>query len=449
MVTDRPFVLVVDDSNDVLELIEVLLEDEYTVRTATNADDAFALVRDWRPDVLLTDVSMPGRSGLELITQVRSDLRPPLPQIGVVSGFAGFEEAARSRGAELFLLKPIDQPTLRAGLRLLLDGPVDASRRLQGHALGRRAAALEEAERLVERFIEDNPDAVDRAIYSTESIAKYLGVSTALLLREHAGDLEVFASSDRDRFPPGASVADELGRVSSVIASGATLYIPRGGALADLCDLPEADELLVACAAVRTPKGEPVAAVALISSRDRPFDPRDLTIVEDVAHRVEDVLSGRRDAGGHRFGTTRFVSQTWWRRMLDRELELVPDGFAVSVTLVDTADSPTDQVEAGEAIFAQLDDHVLVSMRHEHQLAVFKRAVDTDTARDAMRRCLATIDETLGVDRATTLLLADIQPPRRSEVVLEILEALIGGAAPPKEGTVLTATLSARVERIS
>lgn len=449
MTAKRPTVLVVDDSLDVLELYERLLSPQYTVKSATNADDAFELIRDWHPDVVFTDISMPGRSGLDLITQIRSDLAPPLPRIGVISGFPDLEADARARGAALFLLKPFDLAGLEDAIRELLRAPVVGSSVERGDAVqGRRAAALSGAEQFVERFIAENPGAADSATRSTENVARYLGVSIVLLLLARGGELEVFASSDPDRFPRGADVGGSLGYATSVIASGATLYVPTQGLLADLGELPHTDQRLVACAAVRSPDGQPIAGLALLSDRERPFDPRDLAIVEDVARAAEEVLLGRR---GLRqvTGACRFHSDAWWRRLLDRELERVGDGFAVSVTLANVASSPTQLDEPGEAIFAQVSDHMMVAVRHERQLAVFKRAADASAARDAVRRCLITIDETLRVSAAATLTFIDIQPPRRSEVAVEILEGLIRTDEVRDAGTVVNATLSATVERIS
>jgi CheY-like chemotaxis protein len=449
MTAKRPTILVVDDSLDVLQLYERLLSPHYTIKIATNADDAFALVRDWHPDVLLTDISMPGRSGLDLITQIRSDLAPPLPRIGVISGFPDLEAEARSRGAALFLLKPFDLASLEDAIRELLRGPTVGSSVERKEAVhGRRAAALSDAEQFVARFIAENPGAADTATRATENVARYLGVSIVILLLARAGELEVFASSDPDRFPQGADVGGSLGYATSVIASGATLYVPTHGLLADLGELPDTDRRLVACAAVRSPNGQPIAGLALLSDRDRPFDPRDLAIVEDVAHATEEVLLGRR---GLRQVTSacRFHSDLWWRRLLDRELERVGDGFAVSVTLANVVSSPTERDEPGEAIFAQVSDHMMVAVRHDRQLAVFKRAADATAARDAVRRCLVTIDETVRVSAAATLTLIDIQPPRRSEVVVEILEGLMAADGAREAGTVVNATLSATVERVS
>jgi CheY-like chemotaxis protein len=449
MTAKRVTLLLVDDSADILEAYRRLLATQYDVKTATNAEEAFRLVCEWRPDILLTDISMPGGSGLDLITQVRSDLGPPLPRIGVISGFPDFERPARSRGAEVFLLKPVDASTLQKGIIDLLRAPAFGSAPPAEVDAGRRAASIRDAERLVEQFIAVNPDAADLATRATEDVARYLGASTVLLLLARSGELEVFASSDPKRFRRGTAAGGSLGHATSVIASCSTLYIPTRGLLADLGELPGSDQRLAACAAVRAPLGTPMAGLAILSERDRPFDIRDLRIVEDLAGVCHEVLLGRRKLGSSYAGASRFQTETWLRRLLDRELEWVGKGLAVSVMLANVRRSPTDQDHPAEAIVAQLSDHMIVAMRHPGQLAAFKCAADAATARDQLHRCLQTIDETLGVSTAATLTISNIHPPRRSEVAMEILEGLLSADVTREPGTVVNATLAATAERIS
>ncbi len=66
-------VLFVDDEADARELVRGVLEPcGATVREATSADEAFDLLRTWRPDVLLADIGMPREDGFSLIARIRS-----------------------------------------------------------------------------------------------------------------------------------------------------------------------------------------------------------------------------------------------------------------------------------------------------------------------------------------------------------------------------------------
>jgi CheY-like chemotaxis protein len=441
-------ILVVDDSEQLLEMYEALLGARYSVKTATNADDAFATVRDWRPEILLTDVSMPGRTGLDLITQIRSDLAPPLPHIGVITGFPEFEAGARDRGASAVLLKPFDLETLEAVIRDL-SGRVTTSSPLRERALERRAAATREAERFVDEFLAANPDAEAMTAHSARRVARYFGSSTVLVLLLRAGRLRVFASSDPG-FPNGTEVDHSLGRAAgSVLASGATLFVSEDGLLADLGEVPASEQRLVACAAARSPAGDPVAGFAILSARGCTLDVRDLPIVEDLAHHVEEVLAGRREARSARLGSADLVRHVIWGHLLERELQRLRDDLSICVCLAHvTSTADLDQHLDPEA-FAALGDHSAVAMRHDGRIGLFKRSHDPRAAEDAVRLGLETIDRALGVRLAATLTIVGVAPPKTSEAVLAILEGLLTTAPTPEPGSVVAATLSARAERVA
>ena len=101
-------ILVVDDSDDLRQLYEIFLSHNgYEVKTASSAEEALSIVRDWRPNLIITDVFMPGIGGLELITRLRSDFAPPIPPIIVFSGVSDVRDEALKRGAARFETKPV------------------------------------------------------------------------------------------------------------------------------------------------------------------------------------------------------------------------------------------------------------------------------------------------------------------------------------------------------
>jgi CheY-like chemotaxis protein len=66
-------ILVVDDELDARELIQRVLEDRRaTVTTATSPDEALVLLQTRQPDVLLSDIGMPGMDGYELMRRIRA-----------------------------------------------------------------------------------------------------------------------------------------------------------------------------------------------------------------------------------------------------------------------------------------------------------------------------------------------------------------------------------------
>ena len=101
-----PKVLVVDDDETIRDTLYELLSEEYLCQTAETAEKAFARLEADSYDVLLTDISMPGLSGLELLGQVRQ--RFPETPVIIISGIGDQEHAQGliKLGAFDFLLKP-------------------------------------------------------------------------------------------------------------------------------------------------------------------------------------------------------------------------------------------------------------------------------------------------------------------------------------------------------
>jgi CheY-like chemotaxis protein len=112
-------VLVVDDQPDARELILRVLEDcSARVFTAASAEEAVPLVESRRPDVLITDIGMPGADGYELLRRVR-DLGASrggrVPAIALTA-FARSEDRTRAlrAGFMVHVSKPVDPSELVA-----------------------------------------------------------------------------------------------------------------------------------------------------------------------------------------------------------------------------------------------------------------------------------------------------------------------------------------------
>lgn len=99
-------ILVVDDDAVIRETLCELLSQDHSCQTAETAEEALARLEARPFDVVLTDISMPGLSGMELLDRVLK-LYPGTPVI-MVSGLSDEDQAQRliARGAFDYLLKP-------------------------------------------------------------------------------------------------------------------------------------------------------------------------------------------------------------------------------------------------------------------------------------------------------------------------------------------------------
>jgi signal transduction histidine kinase/CheY-like chemotaxis protein len=124
-------VLVVDDNDDARDLMTVALSMQgATVTAATSAADAREAVRRERPDVLISDVGMPGEDGYSLMEWIRAT--PPLSRIPAIAltGYAGLDAQGRANhaGFNAHLTKPVDLDALAAEVaKLAAGGRADAN----------------------------------------------------------------------------------------------------------------------------------------------------------------------------------------------------------------------------------------------------------------------------------------------------------------------------------
>lgn len=121
-----PTILICDDSQVMRTLVRVALEEpSYAVVEAEDGERALQLARRVVPNLILLDVMMPGRSGLEVLAELRAD--PELRGVPVImltarAQAADREEIARA-GADRCLTKPFHIQELTATVKELLERP--------------------------------------------------------------------------------------------------------------------------------------------------------------------------------------------------------------------------------------------------------------------------------------------------------------------------------------
>ena len=116
-----PDILVVDDDDVIRETLCELFAADYFCQTADTAEEALNKLRAQRFDVVLTDISMPGLSGMELLKRV-VELYPGTPVI-IISGLSDQEHAQSliDRGAFDYLLKPFRLEVVETSVRRALE----------------------------------------------------------------------------------------------------------------------------------------------------------------------------------------------------------------------------------------------------------------------------------------------------------------------------------------
>ena len=115
-------ILVVEDDEVERELVRMTLEREgYRVVTAEDGARGFEMAMSERPDLIITDVSMPTADGVELVRSVRAAPEIAPTPILVTTGFGtGNASFTLAQGADAFEPKPLDPDALLSTVARLL-----------------------------------------------------------------------------------------------------------------------------------------------------------------------------------------------------------------------------------------------------------------------------------------------------------------------------------------
>jgi len=117
-------VLVVEDTPVNLKVVKILLSRHgFDVRTASTAEEALEVLRQFRPELILTDVQLPGMSGLDLTRKLKSDPATRDIMVLALTAFAmrGDEKKAYEAGCDGYITKPIDTRTFPTLIRHYLE----------------------------------------------------------------------------------------------------------------------------------------------------------------------------------------------------------------------------------------------------------------------------------------------------------------------------------------
>jgi two-component system KDP operon response regulator KdpE len=126
---DQRRILVVDDEPQITRVLRTTLSSRgYDVRVANDGETALEIMRDWSPDLVLTDLMMPRMNGLELCKRIRTASELPIIVLSV-KGEERTKVQALDAGADDYVTKPVGMPELMARVRANLrrqapaDGP--------------------------------------------------------------------------------------------------------------------------------------------------------------------------------------------------------------------------------------------------------------------------------------------------------------------------------------
>ena len=187
----KPKVLVVDDNPDFLEFMSESLKYDYNVKLAHDGIEAWELIKEIKPDIILSDVMMPGMNGNELCQKVKSDKSTAnIPFILLTARLAEEHKIeGLSEGADDYITKPFNMDILALRMNKLMqwhnsvkDIPEEGMRKIEPTPSDIVITSMDE--KLVQnatRFVEEN---ISRNDLSVEEMSRALGMSRVHLYKK-------------------------------------------------------------------------------------------------------------------------------------------------------------------------------------------------------------------------------------------------------------------------
>src|SRR5215813_12885399 len=172
--TASPRILIVDDEVEITEILADLLSEDYECLKAASAEQALTLLRESEFHLVISDITMPGMSGLEMIPHVKE--MSPNTVVVMISGMQTVESAigALRLGAFDYLMKPFDLRQVEAVVKRALEHHdlVVAKRRYENHLeelVAQRTVELDDALNSLENAYRSTLKALTAALETRDS----------------------------------------------------------------------------------------------------------------------------------------------------------------------------------------------------------------------------------------------------------------------------------------
>lgn len=197
---NRQRILIVDDNVEMLDLLSESLSD-YDVTTATDSQTALNLITESMPNIIITDVMMPGSNGLEFTKQIKANKYMMHIPVIILSAKNANEEKIEGikAGADVYIGKPFSLQYLRAVIERISENSIKLKEYYNSSASIYEYSGGKLLDRESKEFIDKITEYVDANIdnpdLSVDSIAEHLFTSPRNLYRKMA-KLELLPPND-------------------------------------------------------------------------------------------------------------------------------------------------------------------------------------------------------------------------------------------------------------
>lgn len=181
----KPLLLIIEDNAEVRNYVKAVLSEDYNIAEAWNGEKGIREAFDSIPDLIISDVMMPGIDGFQLCDRLKSDQRTSHVPVILLTARATMQDKVEGleTGADDYIMKPFEVSELKARIKNLLE------QRKRVHEHFRKYGFLKKDEKSItamdQRFLQKISEIITEHIpdtsFSVEELAENMAVSRSLL----------------------------------------------------------------------------------------------------------------------------------------------------------------------------------------------------------------------------------------------------------------------------
>ena len=185
---DRDIILVVEDNEDVRQLIKNSLDKKYRIMEAPEGGSGIEAAINWVPDLIVSDIMMPGTDGLELCQRLKNDERTSHIPIVLLTAKAGEEDQYEGlySGADAYVTKPFKIKLLQTRIQKLIESRKNLRDRYSQEVIlkPRDIAITDLDEQFLGKVQEVMNDKLTESQFNTQEFSTAVGMSRMQLHRK-------------------------------------------------------------------------------------------------------------------------------------------------------------------------------------------------------------------------------------------------------------------------
>lgn len=188
----RPTILVVDDDPEILWFVSEIFTEQYNIITIENAEKALALLEQTQPDLVISDIMMPGMDGIAFTKKMKTDKRVSHIPLIILSAKSTPEDQVEGMeaGAEIYVTKPFNVEYIKSVVERLIQRQNDLKEyynsTMSAFEISKGQLVHKDDKIFFDKMLKIIEENIADPSFSTEKLATELCVSTRHLYRKLA-----------------------------------------------------------------------------------------------------------------------------------------------------------------------------------------------------------------------------------------------------------------------